>query len=269
MDAQSIRAALADYPSIRQVIHCDSLGSTNDLARQSANEGAAEIVLISADEQTSGRGRLGRTWVTPPATALAISLLTRPVIPAQQAMRLTMLAGLAAVEGIERETGLRLDLKWPNDIVTPIPDPERPGETVIRKLGGILTECAFQNDQIEYAIIGLGLNVNVDFTQQEILREKATSLLSMLGRPVDRLEVLKAIVAHFIERYALLKANHVLRDAWAARLINLGRKVRVRNGPDILAGLAESIDTDGALLLRTNDGQLHRLLAGDVTMHGL
>ncbi len=269
MDAQSIRVALAGCPSIRQVIHCDSLGSTNDLARQLANEGAPEIVLISADEQTTGRGRLGRTWITPPGAALAISLLTRPVIPAQQAMRLTMLAGLAAVEGIEQATGLHLDLKWPNDIVTPILDPKGPGETVVRKLGGILTECAFQNDQIEYAIIGLGLNVNVDFTRQEILREKATSLLQLLGRSGDRLEVLKAIVAHFIDRYAWLKANHVLRDAWAARLINLGRKVRVRNGPDILAGRAESVDSDGALLLRTHDGQLHRLLAGDVTLHGL
>src|SRR3972149_2312270 len=133
MDTQSICAALAGYPSIRQVIHRDSLGSTNDLARQLASEGAPEIVLISADQQTTGRGRLGRTWVTPPATALAISLLTRPVIPAQQAIRLTMLAGLAAVEGIEQATGLRLDLKWPNDIVTPIPDPERPDESALRE----------------------------------------------------------------------------------------------------------------------------------------
>ena len=117
MDAQSIRAALAECPPIRQVIHCDSLGSTNDLARQFANEGAPEIVLISADEQTTGHGRLGRTWVTLPGTALAISLLTRPAIAPQHALRLTMLAGLAAVEGIEQATGLRLGLKWPNDIV--------------------------------------------------------------------------------------------------------------------------------------------------------
>src|SRR5512143_409588 len=106
-----------DLPALRLIEHYPVIGSTNDRARELAAQETPEMALIVADEQTAGRGRQNRSWYTPPGAALAFSLLTRPAIPAHQAMRLTMLAGLAAVEGIEQATGLRLDLKWPNDVV--------------------------------------------------------------------------------------------------------------------------------------------------------
>ena len=105
-------------PTISVVEHHATIGSTNDRARELAQLGTPEIAVIVADEQTAGRGRQNRSWYTPAGTALAFSLLTRPAIAPQRAMRLTMLAGLAAVEGIEWATDLRLDLKWPNDVVT-------------------------------------------------------------------------------------------------------------------------------------------------------
>ena len=237
-----------------------SIGSTMDAARAWAEAGAPDGAVVAADEQTSGRGRQGRSWHTPPGAALAFSLLTRPALAAHRAMRLTMLAGLAAVEGIEWATGLRLDLKWPNDVV--FHDERR-----WWKVGGILTECTFQGDTIEYAVVGLGLNVNVDFSQQVELREIATSLVNLKGQHIDRLAVLRAVVGSFIDHYAGLETDEQLRNAWAARLINLQKNLRVNLNGQIVEGYAEGVDDDGALLLRTADDQLQRLLSGDVTLH--
>ena len=255
---------LQNYPAIRHTEYHAALGSTNDRARELAQLGAPDIALIVADEQTAGRGRQNRSWYTPPGSALAFSLLTRPVIPARQAMRLTMLAGLAVVEGIERATGLRLDLKWPNDVVT-ITNSQLP---TARKVGGILTECAFLGDAIDYAVIGIGLNVNVDFSQHSELRHSAASLLALKGAPIDREAVLKAVVVAYLDRVEWLASEHRLREAWAGRLINLQRPIRVNLHDQILDGFAEAVDGDGALLLRTASG-VQRLLSGDVTLHDL
>ena len=266
-----IRAALRDVPLISIVEHHVSIGSTNDRARELANANVPEIALISADEQLSGRGRQNRSWFTPPGTALAISLLMRPKIAPQHAMRLTMLAGLAAVEGIEQATGLRLDLKWPNDVVAmnnARPDPSSPIPHPL-KVGGILTEASFQGDGLDYAIVGMGINVNVDFSGNAELQNIATSLKTLSGNPIERAVVLKAIIAAFVERYAWLNDGDRLREAWAARLINLGREIRVQLDDEIITGRSESVDMDGALLLRTSDGQVQRLLSGDVTLHGV
>ena len=252
----------SDLPEISTVEHYAAIGSTNDRARALAALGTPEIALVVADDQLAGRGRQGRSWHTPPGTALAFSLLTRPAISAQQAMRLTMLAGLAAVEGAERVTGLRLDLKWPNDVVFH-------SQGRWWKAGGILTECAFQGDDIAYAVIGIGLNVNADFSQQAELREIAASLKHLAGREVDRRAVLKAVVAAFVDRYASLTNADRLREAWAARLINLRQTIRVNLDDRTLEGQAEGVADDGALLLRTAGGQLQRLVSGDVTLHDL
>ena len=257
-----LNALLHDFPQISVSEHHVATGSTNDRARELAQLGTPEIALIVADEQIAGRGRQNRSWYTPAGTALAFSLLTRPVIAPQHAMRLTMLAGLAAVEGIEQITAVRLDLKWPNDVVFH-------SEGRLWKVGGILTECAFQGDTIDYAVIGIGLNVNVDFSQQLELRDSATSLMHLVGHEIDRGVVLKAVVAAFIDRYAWLAEKNHLREAWAARLINLQRHIRVSLNDQIIEGYAEGVDNDGALLLRTADGRVQRLLSGDVTMHNL
>jgi BirA family biotin operon repressor/biotin-[acetyl-CoA-carboxylase] ligase len=276
--SRGIASLFGDLPEISTVEHYASLGSTNDRARELAAQGAPEIALVAADEQLAGRGRQGRSWHTPPGTALAFSLLVRPAIAARHAMRLTMLAGLAAVEGIEQATGLRLDLKWPNDIVTlnydqSYPSALSPQPSALSpqpfKVGGILTECAFQGDDIAYAVIGLGLNVNVDFSQHSELREIAASLMHLAGREVDRQAVLKAVVAAFVDGYAGIAAADRVREAWAARLINLRQPIRVSLSDRFVEGYAEGVADDGALLLRTADDQVQRLLSGDVTLHDL
>lgn len=256
-----LSSLFSDLPKISAVEHYTTIGSTNDRARALAALDTPEIALVVADEQSAGRGRQGRSWYTPPGTALAFSLLTRPAIAPPQAMRLTMLTGLAAVKGIEWATGLRLDLKWPNDVVFY-------REDRWQKVGGILTESTFQGDNLAYAVIGIGLNVNVDFSQQIELRKTATSLMHLAGREIDRWAVLKAVAAVWIDWYAAIADADHLREAWAARLINLRRPIRVNLNDQIVEGYAEGVDDDGALLLRVN-GHVQRVLSGDVTLHDL
>ncbi|HET7090421.1 MAG TPA: biotin--[acetyl-CoA-carboxylase] ligase [Anaerolineae bacterium] len=260
-------------PFIREVVYLPTTGSTNDVAHRLASQGAPHATLIVTDDQTAGRGRLGRAWYMPPRAALAMSLLVRPDLAAVHANRLTMLAGLAAAEGVERATGLAVRLKWPNDVVLEIRDwrlevgERAAGHTPgVKKVGGILTETAIAGERLDYAVVGIGLNVNVDFAGQPDLAETATSIMLQLGREVDRLSVLAAVVDRFAERYEWLDEGDALRAAWSERLVTLQRHVEARVGDSVLTGWAEAVDDDGALLLRAGDGSMHRLLAADVTL---
>ncbi len=139
----------------RPYIYFARIGSTNDEARRRADAGAAEGLLLVADEQTAGRGRLDRRWWAPPGSSLLMSLLLRPDLPLARAGQLTMCLGLSAVEGINRVTGLTPRLKWPNDLALDG-----------LKLGGMLSEVKSTGDRLEYAVLGLGLNVNLSFSAE-------------------------------------------------------------------------------------------------------
>jgi len=260
LSAESIRAALAHVPFVREVVYLPSVGSTNDAARELGERGAPHATLVVADHQTQGRGRLGRSWYTPPRSALAMSILVRPDLAAVHVNRLTMLAGLASAEGVQRATGLPVKLKWPNDVVI------LKAESGTLKLGGILCESAITGEKVEYAVVGIGLNVNVDFDDQPDLDGLATSLRLQLGRDVDRLSVLASVIERFVMRFAELDHGGDLCRAWSRYLVTLGRRVEARSGDEVKVGLAEAVDDDGALLLRTGDGVRHRLLAADVTL---
>ncbi len=251
---EKIRQALSGVSFVRKVVYSPLTGSTNDIARTLARNQAPTGTLIVADEQTAGRGRLGRTWWAPPGASLLMSLLVRPTLLPLQALRLTMVAGLAAVEAIEQENALQAQLKWPNDIWLNG-----------KKAGGILAETALTGDLLEYAIVGIGLNVNVDFSEQPELASLATSLMMETGQRADRLAVLRALVERFAAWYAQITSPQ-LHAAWAGRLATLGQAVCARVGDSSIDGLAEAVDADGALLVRSPDGTVHKLLAGDVTL---
>jgi BirA family biotin operon repressor/biotin-[acetyl-CoA-carboxylase] ligase len=256
--SDSIARALAGIEFVRCIEYLSTVGSTNDVARQLGASGAPEATLVIADEQTAGRGRLGREWYSPPGSAIAVSLLLRPRFSPNLAHRLTMLAGLVAAEGVEQFTGLRVGLKWPNDLIiekTP----------VVLKLGGILTETSISGQAIEFAVVGLGLNVNVDLSARPDLPE-ATSLMMQLGHAVDRLEILRALIERFAARYAIIDHDEKLRADWSVRLMTLGRQIVARRGQESIAGLAEGVNESGALLIRTDDGILQRVDAADVTL---
>jgi len=259
---ERIAHALSRLAFVRRIEYQPSVGSTNDLAKQLGAQGAPEATLVIADEQTAGRGRLGRAWWTPPGVAIAMSLLVRPQLHVTAAYRLTMLAGLAAAEAVEQVTGLPVGLKWPNDIVI---EHRARGAKVVRKLGGILTETSIAGQSIEFVVVGIGLNVNVDLRARPDLPE-ATSLMMELGHQVDRLSIVHGLIERFAARYAEIDHDERLRADWSARLTTLGHRVAALRGAQVFEGLAVDVDESGALLIRSDDGALHRIDAADVTL---
>lgn len=237
----------------RPVYLFQHLGSTNDQARQLAEGGAPEGLMVVAEEQTAGRGRNQRRWLTPPGSALAFSLVLRPPLRADQATRLTMLAGLAVCEAAELVAGLRAELKWPNDVLL--------GG---RKAAGILVESAFRGESLEYAVAGIGINVSWAPAAAEV-EFPATCLEAEAGRPVDRLTLLRAVLAALEARYDALAGDDVFA-AWRARLTLLGAPAELHTATGRITGVAEDVAPDGALLFRTEAGELQRVLAGDLRL---
>ncbi|HUV88245.1 MAG TPA: biotin--[acetyl-CoA-carboxylase] ligase, partial [Anaerolineae bacterium] len=224
-----------------------------------------------------------RRWLAPPRTCLLCSLLFRPDLPPIQAQRLTMLCSLAAADAIEQVAGLYVHLKWPNDLVAKsqigksaspqIANPQirnpqirNPQSAIWRKLAGILTETGITGERLDFAVVGIGVNVNVRPEALPTLAPDATSILAEVGCPVDRGALLVALLAGVERRYQALRAGESPYREWAARLATLSQPVEVAAAGEVLAGVAESVDEDGALLLRLPDGGLRRLLAGDVTL---
>ncbi len=260
----AFQAALTTRRVGRLTHYYPQAGSTNDLAHAAARAGAAEGLVILADEQTAGRGRLDRRWWAPPGMALLFSLLLRPDLPVTHAGQLTMCLGLAAAEAGESVTGLRIGLKWPNDLVH-----------AGRKLGGMLAEVELDGERIRYAVLGLGLNVNMDFAvpaesaagaaMPAELRDQAVSLAMLLGHPVDRANLLAALFASFETHYDRLLAGQSPHTAWAARLDTLGQRVRVTLPDGACIGIATGVTPEGGLILAADDGAERTIWAGDVT----
>ncbi len=257
--AQSLLHELAGLRFGHPLYLFQQIGSTNDEARRLAQAAAPEGLLVVAEAQTAGRGRAGRRWLTPAGSALAFSLVLRPAVSPAQATRLTMIAGLAVCEAIEQVARVPANLKWPNDILL-----------AGKKAGGILVEAATQtsgDQRLEYAVIGIGINVleapaasEVDFP--------ATALSAQAGQPVNRLRLLRAILQRLEARYpAVITPNPLpLHAEWTARLAWLGELVVARTPGGDYSGRAESIDLDGALVVRLDTGQRMRLLVGDVRL---
>lgn len=245
----------------RRVEYRDTVGSTNDLAKELARAGALEGHLILADEQTRGKGRLGRAWATPKASALAMSLILRPHLPPYQAPRITLVAAVAVAQAVRELTGLPVGIKWPNDLLIDG-----------RKFCGILTEMEGEWERVAFVVCGMGLNVNQ--SRESIdpqYRATSTSLMAELGRPVERAPLVRAVMARFEEAYDLLTVGRFDRvlQIWRGLSVTLGRPVRVlpaaQDAPYI-DGMARDVDEDGALLLRLADGTIHRVLAGEVSL---
>lgn len=232
--------------------------STNDVVERLARDGVREGVVVFAESQTKGRGRLGRQWLSPAGQGLWFSVLLRPGFQPQETTRLTVCAATAVVRALQAQTGLSPAVKWPNDILV--------GG---RKLAGILTELSAELDRVKYVVLGVGVDVNVsqnDFPPG--LRRAATSLRSELGRPCDRAELAVAILRELDRDYARVCRGEFEAVAveWEARCATLGREVVIAVGDRQVRGRAESLDATGALLLRTQHGHLERIIGGDVTL---
>lgn len=230
--------------------------STNDIVEKLARDGVGEGVVVFAESQSKGRGRLGRKWISPKGQGLWFSVLLRPQLPPVSVTQLTIAAATAVARAIRKQTGLLPEIKWPNDILIDG-----------RKVAGILTELAAELDRVRYVIIGIGVDVNVPEFPAE-LADAATSLTAVAGRHFVRAEIAAAILEELEADYARIArgAFASLAEEWEQQCVTVGRRVKIHIGDRTLTGRAESLDSDGALLLRTDHGRLERIIGGDVVM---
>ncbi len=252
LSAESIMDGLEMQVIGRNVLYYPSITSTNDAARERAGQGAPEGTAVVAGEQTAGRGRLKRTWVTP-AGNIALSVILYPdksVLPS-----IIMMASLAVCHSIESVTGLKTEIKWPNDVLIDG-----------KKVCGILIESDIRNDKVNYDIVGIGINVNVGKEAISGVLAPATSLSIEAGKEISRLQVIMELLADMDRMYFTLLSGGTVYEEWRDRLITLGEEVRVTAGDEVFEGIAESVDKDGSLLVRSPDGSLNRVVAGDVTL---
>ena len=218
----------------------------------------SEGVVVFAESQKKGRGRLGRQWHSPARKGLWFSVLLRPDLRPQAATQLTVVAATALARAIRKQTGLMPEIKWPNDILLRG-----------KKVAGILTELSAELDHVKHLIIGIGVDVNLTSTDLPAdLRKLATSLRIESGQAVSRPELAAAIMRELDADYALVRTGQfaAVADEWEEQCTTIGRTVTIRIGDRAQTGVAESLDSEGALLLRTQHGRLERIIGGDVTV---
>lgn len=250
LDVERLNAGLRGLRLGRPILYYPAIGSTNTRAAELAREGAAEGTLVTTDDQMAGRGRIGRTWKSLPGQQLALSLILRPAFPRHFLM---MASALAVTESVETVTGLRAGIKWPNDVLV--------GE---HKICGILIESSE-----EYAILGMGINVNGSLAEDPELASRAMTLEQATGHVVSREAIAVELLHRLDPLYTTLQtggdaALRTMRDLWRARLAMLGRRVTIRQDRTALEGIAEDVTEGGALLLRRDDGTLDTITWGDV-----
>ena len=253
MQLDLIRQSLADLP-IPEISYFASIGSTNDEALAWAEAGAADGSLVIADQQTKGRGRLGRTWVTNPGAALAFSVILRPTAEEIDHLGLySPLAGLAVCLALQN-LHLPAEIKWPNDVLL-----------ARRKTCGILAESSWQGEQLQGVVVGIGINVASSSVPPaaEVLFP-ATCVEEHLDEPVDRLELLHSVLKSFFEwRQHLGSAGFI--QAWESRLAFKGEMVTLKNsGGQGFSGILSGVDAQGNLRIQQDDGITKLVSVGDV-----
>ncbi len=241
----------------RNIIFHETLSSTNSQAKALGDQGAPEGTLVLAEQQTAGRGRMGRSWLSRKNENLLVSLLLRPPIDPDQVFVLTMVLALAVIEGVRDVSALRPLIKWPNDLYL--------GG---KKLAGILTEFSVKGKKIDYVILGLGLNVNWGPEDDGSILFPATSILAETGTRVSRSHLLFEILKRFEVYYrkALCGDIEEFYERWNKRSMVLGTQVEIKSDDGSLFGTASQIDRNGALIILDEQGQKQRILCGDVSL---
>lgn len=257
--ADDLMSRLGEDRLIGREIHVfKETASTNDVVERLARDGAREGVVVFAEAQTRGRGRLGRRWHSPAGQGLYFSVLLRPKLRPSEATQLTVVAAAALVRAIEATTPVRPAIKWPNDLLVDG-----------RKIAGVLTELSAEVDTIKHLTLGIGLDVNQaagDFPPE--LRSVATSLRAAAGHAISRPELATRILLELDADYARVRRGQfdAVADEWEERCTTLGHQVAIRIGERVVRGRAEALDDDGALLVRTQHGRLERVIGGDVAV---
>jgi BirA family transcriptional regulator, biotin operon repressor / biotin---[acetyl-CoA-carboxylase] ligase len=246
-------------PIAHEIIVFENTTSTNNVIENLANNGSKEGLTVIAESQSAGRGRHGRIWISPSRKGLWMSILLRPSFPVSLASQITIMAAVAVTTALRHSTKLPLCIKWPNDVLCED-----------RKIAGILVELTSDSQKITHAILGIGIDVNLvaeDFP--ESLRTEATSIRIELGRPFDRAKLCAEILHEIKKSYHQLETHdfNQMLERWITLDRTLGKQVRILfKNEKAIEGLASNLDSDGALLVRTDDGRLERVVAGEVTL---
>ncbi|MBX3063151.1 MAG: biotin--[acetyl-CoA-carboxylase] ligase [Anaerolineae bacterium] len=248
---------LAAILSPRKFKFYEEIGSTNDVAREWADQGAPAGSVVLAELQTQGRGRFKRQWSAPVGSALLTSTVLRPAIDPTQLARVTMLGAVAVAETVESFTPHQVAIKWPNDV-----------QLAGKKVAGILPEAEWRGDRCVFVILGIGLNVRIDFTDT-LLEDSAISIETVTKQPVDRALLLNQLLQR-IDHWSRRLTSEDLWRAWRERLSTLGQHVQAtavtaQTGGQI-SGQAVDVDGLGRLLIRDENDTIHHVVAGEVTL---
>ena len=256
--ADEISAGLETELLGKNIFCYDSIDSTNEEAKRRALAGAPSGSLFIAEQQTGGKGRLGRSWVSPAGTGMWFSVLLRPGVLPMRISATTLLSGLAVCGAIREVTGCQALVKWPNDIVSGT-----------KKVCGILTEMSAEMERVESVVIGIGINAN-STAFPENLREKGTSIRLETGKPVRRITLLQEILRR-LEK--LLKENAValtpaFLEEYKACCASLGKLVGFQRNGRQMTGTAVDISPEGELIVRLPNGSLETVFSGEVNNQG-
>lgn len=242
----------------RHILYREEVASTQDVAKELAKRGAEEGTVVICEGQVGGRGRKGRAWVSLPYVGVYLSIILRPRLKPSEVVQIPLLAGVVVSRAIERVTTLKPRIKWPNDIVL--------GG---KKVAGILTEMSAEIDQVDYVILGIGVNVNTPLSLlSEDIREIATSLAVECGGSVSRVKFTQCLLVEFETLYSefLSSGFDPIREEWKARDNTIGSWVEISGAGEEIVGEVMDIDREGFLLLRGEDGEVKRIVSGDVSL---
>lgn len=262
LSLNEITSQLGAHPWADSIHIFDEVGSTNTLAKELAAKGAPSGTVLIADRQSSGRGRLGRTFLSPGDVGVYLSALIRPECPPTELMHLTCAVAVAMCDAVEASFGFRPGIKWTNDLVV--------GS---RKLGGILTELSLnpKTGLVDYAVLGIGINCRQE-TQDfdESIRNMACSARMVMGRDADR-NLLAAEMIRSLHRMdeTMLTGKDEMMARYRKNCITLGKEISIVRGDEISHGTALDIDEEGALVVRLDSGEIRTVNSGEVSIRGL
>ncbi len=240
----------------RTIVSLPSVDSTNEEAKRQGDAGAPHGTVIVADEQTGGKGRLGRRWVSPPGSGLWFSVLLRPDVLPGEAAGVTLLSAVAVCRGIRSLTGCEAKIKWPNDVVIGT-----------KKVCGILTELSAEMEHIHYLIPGIGVNTGNESFPPE-LADRATSLYLETGKRVSRAALLAEVLRELEALYDTYGVSS-FPEEYRSLCVSVGRRVSLTRGGRKITGTATGIAKDGALIVMTEDGEEIAVSSGEVLVQGI
>ena len=257
LSAEEVKNSLSTKILGSDIKYFTTTDSTNNQAKKLALDGAVDGTIVISEEQNGGRGRLSRSFFCPKYKGIWFSVILRPDFLPQEAPKCTLMAAVAVTKAIYDVTGVKVGIKWPNDILYNG-----------KKLVGILTEMSAEMERINYIVLGIGIDVNISVEETpEDIRDIMTSLSQITGKKVSRLELLNKLLYHLEQLYIMAQKQSFapILDEWRKYSITLNQEIKVISGNDVTYGEAVDIDDDGALLVKIN-GQIKRVLAGDVSI---